>query len=577
MFCRYCGKHISEDARFCAACGKELNAGESAGFKETSTVTANDEATAAVHADPAKPDPADDAAFRSRQADGPSDPATGNCLHEVKPAFFPFYVISNIIKSEFGMLAFLTFLLALPAAFLLLPSNIQSQSGRHLSLLEQFGQSSQDLVHIVLIILGILAVITVLHGCWAYIATRLNYEKTSYRFFADHLVCDDSFLGKMQEIIPYEKVVGVSFKQGPWARVFGIGDLCVMVASGDLTLSAVNNPEDLCRKLCSCIAQRTLDESAPALLEVSPKLILVYRLMFYLLASILAGFGPAFVFGIPYVILVQKKIVPTIQNPAEPVVIIFAIASIFLLLRLILTDLFTYKNTRYRFFQDRAESFVSFLWTSSQTIWYKHVTEVSLNRDWFQQQFGLGNIKVAVASGKYFSGILMGDLPAPLAVRARLQQLILGKTMAAEDEPDRNSLPVSVCVVVAAFLILGITAISCRELLIQCKIPVEANAVQSPDSTWLPGGNSSEPPGDYDSATTTERKRQKHLSVTGTITDSGGSTFTLEGKHKSFTFTTNNRTKVEGTLSNGCTARVWYRKNGDGFMAIRIKIQGSQP
>ena len=87
-------------------------------------------------------------------------------------------------------------------------------------------------------IAGIMAFIAV--PVLFYFGRKLNYAKTEYRFFADHIEFDEGFLTVNRKVVRYTDIKEVSLRMGVLQRVCGLGSVYLAtIATGG---PATSNP-----------------------------------------------------------------------------------------------------------------------------------------------------------------------------------------------------------------------------------------------------------------------------------------------------------------------------------------------
>jgi len=59
----------------------------------------------------------------------------------------------------------------------------------------------------------------------AYLGKKLNYSRTEYRFFADHLEFEEGFFSINEKIIHYRDVREVTLHKGIFQRLYGLGTI----------------------------------------------------------------------------------------------------------------------------------------------------------------------------------------------------------------------------------------------------------------------------------------------------------------------------------------------------------------
>jgi uncharacterized membrane protein YdbT with pleckstrin-like domain len=59
----------------------------------------------------------------------------------------------------------------------------------------------------------------------AYIGKKLNYARTEYRFFADHLEFEEGFFSINKKVIKFRDVKEVTLRKGILQRIYGLGTI----------------------------------------------------------------------------------------------------------------------------------------------------------------------------------------------------------------------------------------------------------------------------------------------------------------------------------------------------------------
>ena len=86
------------------------------------------------------------------------------------------------------------------------------------------------------IVFGLLAFFGV--PCVAYFGKRLNYAKTTYKFYRDHLEFEEGFFSRNRKVIAYCDIREVSLKKGILQRTCGLGTVYLgTLATGSTTQS----------------------------------------------------------------------------------------------------------------------------------------------------------------------------------------------------------------------------------------------------------------------------------------------------------------------------------------------------
>jgi uncharacterized membrane protein YdbT with pleckstrin-like domain len=85
----------------------------------------------------------------------------------------------------------------------------------------------------------------------------------------------------------------------------------------------------------------------------------------------------------------------------------------------------TINVTRYLFYRDRLEYYDGIWNVAHKVVYYKHITEVTLQRNLIQRFYGIGSIHFEVPSmGPSFRGITMADIEHPQQIYDQIQQFI---------------------------------------------------------------------------------------------------------------------------------------------------------
>lgn len=85
----------------------------------------------------------------------------------------------------------------------------------------------------------------------------------------------------------------------------------------------------------------------------------------------------------------------------------------------------TIHATRYLFYRDRLEYYEGIWNVAHKVVYYKHITEVTLQRNLIQRLYGIGSIHFEVPSmGPRFRGITMADIENSPHVYEQIQQFI---------------------------------------------------------------------------------------------------------------------------------------------------------
>jgi membrane protein YdbS with pleckstrin-like domain len=70
----------------------------------------------------------------------------------------------------------------------------------------------------------------------AYIGKKLNYGRTEYRFFADHLEFEEGFFSINEKVIRFRDVKEVTLRKGILQRIYGLGTIYLAtLATGSST------------------------------------------------------------------------------------------------------------------------------------------------------------------------------------------------------------------------------------------------------------------------------------------------------------------------------------------------------
>jgi uncharacterized membrane protein YdbT with pleckstrin-like domain len=59
----------------------------------------------------------------------------------------------------------------------------------------------------------------------AYFGKKLNYGRTEYRFFADHLEFEEGFFSINKKVIDFRDVKEVTLRKGVFQRIYGLGTI----------------------------------------------------------------------------------------------------------------------------------------------------------------------------------------------------------------------------------------------------------------------------------------------------------------------------------------------------------------
>jgi hypothetical protein len=59
----------------------------------------------------------------------------------------------------------------------------------------------------------------------AYLGKKLNYSRTEYRFFADHLEFEEGFFSINEKVVRYRDVKEVTLHKGIFQRMYGLGTI----------------------------------------------------------------------------------------------------------------------------------------------------------------------------------------------------------------------------------------------------------------------------------------------------------------------------------------------------------------
>ena len=60
---------------------------------------------------------------------------------------------------------------------------------------------------------------------FAYVGKKLNYSRTEYRFFADHLEFEEGFFSINKKVIMFRDIKEVTLRKGVFQRIYGLGTI----------------------------------------------------------------------------------------------------------------------------------------------------------------------------------------------------------------------------------------------------------------------------------------------------------------------------------------------------------------
>ena len=68
---------------------------------------------------------------------------------------------------------------------------------------------------------------------FAYFGKKLNYQRTTYTFYDDHIDFEEGFFSHNRKVVRYRDVVEVTLRKGVLQRMAGLGTICLAtVATG---------------------------------------------------------------------------------------------------------------------------------------------------------------------------------------------------------------------------------------------------------------------------------------------------------------------------------------------------------
>lgn len=106
-------------------------------------------------------------------------------------------------------------------------------------------------------IAGLIAFVTVPALC--YFGRKLNYAKTDYRFFADHIEFDEGFLTVNKKVVRYSDIKEVTLRMGVLQRMCGLGSVYLAtIATGGPATSDPFSPLSLSGASASGIVLRDI-------------------------------------------------------------------------------------------------------------------------------------------------------------------------------------------------------------------------------------------------------------------------------------------------------------------------------
>ena len=208
MYCQECGNELPDGAKFCPGCGRP-----------------------AAQAGPDQPVPP-----QAMQA-------TDEPLLVLKPQILPFgYMLVKLLPVGLFFAFFCGMFCGVPGAIL----------G---ALLRNMPFLAPGVVGVVL---GAVGVPTA-----AYLLLRKNYEKTEYRFYADHLEYYEGLFNIEQKSIQYRRVAEVNLVRGVFQKRVGRGSLYLATpatgleasaARSGITLRDIENPEAIYEQVKALVA-----------------------------------------------------------------------------------------------------------------------------------------------------------------------------------------------------------------------------------------------------------------------------------------------------------------------------------
>jgi hypothetical protein len=195
MYCKYCGRYLADDARFCSQCGASLGGGDEYAF--------------------------------GRDEAGESERASNEPVLVCKSVFNWKVVLRGFLPMGVLLCFWAAVFFGLPT-FLAMRGIDKTGAGIYLVVME-----------ILFFTVGIPAIVCGI--------TKRNYERAEYRFYDDCLHYWDGFFFPVDKIIELGELGGAELKRNAVQKKYGLGTLYVYspakMASGDTFTGAVRLPD----------------------------------------------------------------------------------------------------------------------------------------------------------------------------------------------------------------------------------------------------------------------------------------------------------------------------------------------
>ena len=101
---------------------------------------------------------------------------------------------------------------------------------------------------------AVIAAVWIIAVIYVIIVPHMRYERYRYYIDEEAIKVTEGFLWIEEQMVPMERLHKLSTSQGPVERIFGLSEICVTTAGGDVTIKYLK--EDTAEKISESLKKR---------------------------------------------------------------------------------------------------------------------------------------------------------------------------------------------------------------------------------------------------------------------------------------------------------------------------------
>jgi membrane protein YdbS with pleckstrin-like domain len=254
---------------------------------------------------------------------------------------------------------------------------------------------------LILLILGIIILINILF-----------LKNTTFNISNKKIVRHSNFFHELKKSVPIKQITNIDYSISFfWDKIFNTGSIKIFTAgskSYEINLFAILKVKKVYNDLLDILKFKNNNQ----------KLLKIIKPNFII---------PAFFIAIPLSLFFTFSFgmisISLIKSTYVFIIFIF----IFLFLSFFIIFIFVkmaYKQKRYDFFNDKLEYYDGFLTFNKKSVPFKRITNISLNRNFFDRIFGVGKISIETAGSNLVSEININYIENSEEVVKELKEIL---------------------------------------------------------------------------------------------------------------------------------------------------------